>query len=242
MNNILKLTFLFLLFQSCQEENRNQFKPYYFPIEDLKEGKVYEFHSVGNEYDPPFYWFVRSIEIEGSTYLTVMYYDYNFQPYQFVREEVVSNGMLLADMYLYETDTLTGKQNQIFVNIDSGNVFPFEKKEPAPVLLSSIQWQQDSLTTMTFVRNRQYLSDTSVVFKSDKIEAIKLNALEMVDSEVKGEGHLEQEYAGKEIYAWGIGLIYFEKNISPEWQMRYALKDIYNMETFEEKFRTNLGK
>ena len=36
--------------------------------------------------------------------------------------------------------------------------------------------------------------------------------------------------------------VYFEKNIAPDWQMKYELKDIYNMDEFVEKFDATLNE
>lgn len=238
----MKYSFLILiiLFFSCQNGNnsaseKRNISEFYFPIDDLFEGKVYEYQSVGNEHDPPFYWYYRTLNTGENTYFTGMYYDYNFTPFQFIREEKVSNGMSLQDFYWYETDTLTNKQNKVPVNISSGNVFPFKVSNPPGVVVSSINWKlpTDTLTKMTFIRNRQFDKDTVGTFQNREIEAIKMNVLELIDNE--REGHLEQEYSATEIYGKGIGLIYFEKNIAPEWQMKYQLVDIYSMEEFVEK-------
>lgn len=225
---------------SCQNgektnTQKRDIREFYFPIDDLFEGKVYEYQSVGNEHDPPFYWYYRTLNTGENIYFTGMYYDYNFTPFQFIREEKVSNGMSLQDFYWYETDTLTNTQNKVDVNITSSNVFPFQVSNPPGVVVSSINWKlpTDTLTKMTFIRNRQFDKDTVGTFQNREVEAIKMNVLELIDNE--REGHLEQEYPATEIYAKGIGLIYFEKNIAPEWQMKYQLVDIYSMDEFVEK-------
>ncbi|MFT4973418.1 MAG: hypothetical protein ACI9JY_002626, partial [Saprospiraceae bacterium] len=219
---------LFILFFSCQNGNntsneKRNIRDFYFPIDQLFEGKVYEYQSVGNEHDPPFYWYYRTLNTGENVYFTGMYYDYNFTPFQFIREEEMSNGMSLQDFYWYETDSLTNTQNKVDVNISSSNVFPFQVSNPPGVVVSSINWKlpTDSLTTMTFIRNRQFNRDTLVEFQNRKVDAIQMNVLELIDNE--REGHLEQEYSATEIYGKGIGLIYFEKNIASEWKMKYKL-------------------
>ena len=95
---------------------------------------------------------------------------------------------------------------------------------------------EDTATTVTFVRNRQFDKDTLITYKSVDFEALNFNVLELVDTE--NQGHLEQQYPARETYAKGIGLVYFEKNIAPEWQMKYRLKDTYSMEEFLKKSGT----
>ena len=248
-HNFIKYSFLILIisFFSCQNggkvtDQKRNIREYYFPVDQLFEGKVYEYQSVGNEHDPPFYWYYRTLNTGENIYFTGMYYDYKFTPFQFIREEMVSNGMALQDFYWYETDSLTNTQKKVEVNIASNNVFPFLVSNPPGVVVSSISWKlpTDTLTTMTFIRNRQFESDTLVDFQNRKVEAINLNVLELIDNE--REGHLEQEYPAKEIYAKNIGLVYFEKNIAPDWQMKYQLVDIYSMDEFVKKSGVKLSE
>ena len=76
-------------------------------------------------------------------------------------------------------------------------------------------------------------------FGGKKVPAVKFLTRELVDQET--EGHLELEYGGMEVYAKGIGLVFFKKNISKDWQMAYRLAAVYDMEAFEQKFKTSLG-
>ena len=210
-------------------------RAFYFPVDELYEGSVYEYESIGNKHDPPFYWYYRTINIEDKTYFTGMYYDYTFTPFQFIREEVLNNGMQLEDFYWYQTDSTSGLQEKVPVNIESANIFPFQVSRPPGVLVSSINWElpEDTATTVTFIRNRQFDNDTSILYKNVAFEGINMHVLELIDTE--NQGHLEQEYTARETYAKGIGLVYFEKNIDPQWQMKYRLKDTYSMEEFLQK-------
>lgn len=235
---LLALVGTALSLESCQEERgvRN-IESYYFPLNKLTEGLVYEYQPVEEKQDPPVYWYYKSMKQGNSQFLLGMSYDPAFAPDQFVREERVHNGMLLVDFFIYETDT-TGKKQQIQAKIDAANVFPFEVKEPYGVLLTSLHWRPlgDS-ATITLVRNRQFDGDTAIVFKDKTLPAVKFNTRELVDQEVKG--HLELEFGGTEVYAIDIGLIYFKKNIDG-WLMQYRLADIYSMEDFEKKFKAKL--
>jgi hypothetical protein len=224
---------------SCAEERRN-IKEYYFPIEALKEGKVYEYQAINDEISPPFYWYYQTIEQNGGTYLIGTYYGPDFTQYQLIQEEMVSNGMLLDNFYWFEPDTATNTQIRVPVNIDLPSVFGFEISDPPSVLVSSINWRMpsDTLTKMTFIRNRQYEKDTTYSFQNQTYDCVKFYVRELIDNE--NEGHLEQEYEAAEVYAKGIGLVYFRKDISKDFKMEYELKDIYDMKTFEEKFQVGL--
>ena len=235
--------FLFLLLSlaACTEPDSamRDIQSYYFPVADLDPGRVYEYETAEDPRNPPFYYYYRNIRTGGFLYLTGTYYDYNFTPIQFVREEAKDNGMILSDFYFYHTDTLTGKQNQVPVEIQANNVFPFSVDEQNPgVLLFTVKWNDPETTgtEFTLIRNRQFAGDTTYVYQGKEYEAVNFYVRELIDN--YNQGHLETEYDGLEIYAKGLGLVYFEKNISEEFQIKYKLKDTYSMEVLEEKFKT----
>lgn len=240
MKKIISYLFLFFIFFSCENEKGRNIEAYYFPFSELKKGKVYEYQSTGSEYDPPLYWYYKSMKQGGVWYLLGMGYDIAFSPDQFVREEKVSNGILLADYYTYEPIDSSGKKTQVKANVVAGNIFPFYVKEPANVLLTSMNWEliNEGGTKINHVRNRQFDGDTSFVLKNKNIDAIKFNTIELIEHD--NEGRLPLEFDGIEIYGKNIGLVAFKKNVTTEYQMSYELKDIYSMEEFEEKFKVKL--
>lgn len=225
-----------LLLASCKESS---IESYYYPLDELREGLVYEYRSAGDTLDPPFYWYYRSHETDTATFLTGMYYDLNFTPFQFVREERVSNGMLLADYYLYENDS-TGKQVQIPVEIEGGNVFSFEPADPKKVLYSKVRFStpSDPEAVISLIKNRQFRSDTTYTYGGKTYDALVFYVRELID--VNDEGHVEQEFDGLEIYAKGLGLVYFRKNVSQTFVTEYELADRYSMEELEKKFKVKL--
>ena len=222
------------LLGGCTQESADP-RDFYYPLAELAEGQVYEYRSAGDELDPPFYWYYRTLEQGDSTFLTGMYYDHQFQPFQFLREEAVSNGMLLADFYLYETDS-TGKQRKVPVQIAEGNVFPFGPPDPHKVLLYSISWQNtvDSTATTHLIRNRQYLGDTTITYRDQTYDAVRFYVRELVD--IEKDGHAEHEFDGLEIYARGLGLVYFRKNITDDFKTEYRLVDRFPMTELERRF------
>lgn len=226
---------------ACANEPKDgmrNLEPYYYPLSDLQEGKVYEYEPVSEEGDPPVYWYYKSMLEGGKAFLVGMSYGPTFQPDQFVREERVHNGMLLADFYVYETDS-AGKSQQLKADIAAANVFPFKAKPLGSVLLTSLHWLPLGDTAgITLVRNRQYDSDTTVVFQGKNTPAVKFNTRELVDQEEVG--HLELEFGGYEIYAKDLGLVYFRKDVSGQRRIEYRLKEVYSMTDFEAKFKEKL--
>jgi len=223
----------------CRFDGNTNIKTYYFPLHDLYDGLTYEYRGVHNEQLPPYYWYYRTMEQEEATYLTGMYYDYNFIPQQFIREERVSNGMLMDELFIYQTDS-TDKQVQIPVDVTAGNTFPFEVKDSLGIFLYNISWFSpiDSATN-TIVRNRRYQGKTTFEFKGKKYDAIEFSVRELIENEQ--EGVLKVELEGREIYAQGLGLVYVRKKaIGSPFEQTYQLYDRYPMKQLEEKFGRSL--
>ena len=233
MKRFLVLGVVLCALWACQ--NERSLRPYYFPFKSLTEGLVYEYQPL-DTLGTPFYAYYRTLYENDKTYLTVMFYDHTYTPYQFVSERLVNSGALLERQFLYEPDSL-GKQVQIPLTVKSNNTFAFKLATDAPpgVLLMELSWQQPSQpgATFTLVRNRQYARDTTWTYEGDTRDAIVLRLRELIEHDE--EGVLSQEYGGTEVYAEGLGLVYSEKRISPELALRYRLVDRYSMPEFLEK-------
>lgn len=245
LNNRLSfsLGLLVFLINACTSDGKRKIQSYYYPLEDLKEGLVYEYQPINNDSLSVDYWYYRSLEKDGFTYLTANYYDESFTVQQFLREEVVSNGMLLDDMYLYAFDTL-GKQVQVPVEILSGSTFPFEVDEKeGGVFLYKVKWivAPEPLTTATLIRNRSFLGDTTYVHKDKEYPCVAFEVRELVESFIEGDGYAEPEFKGIEFYAKNIGLVYYRKQVSENFTVEYELVDRYDMDILEEKFKNSIS-
>ena len=228
---------------SCQApDGKKSIRAYYFPLDDLKEGLVYEYESVNNDSLQPLFWYYRSLFQEEGIFLTGTYYGHypevGLVPMQFVREEMISDGMLLADLYLYETDS-SGKQQQVPVEKIVDTAFPFEVSEEGGVFLYKIKWTppSDTLSTITLIKNQRYLRDTSINFQGKEHNAVLFEVKELMEHDHQEEGHLEQQFNGVEIYARNIGLFYYKKEIGDAFTLEYQLKERYPMERLEEMVR-----
>lgn len=232
------LAFFAVLF-SCKNNDAGlrNIEEFYFPLGQLGVGRVYEYEPL-DAADPPVFWHYKTTNTTGTTHLLGTSYGPQFQVDQFAREERVGNGMLLTDFFIYEMDS-TGNPQQIRADIEAANVFPFQVKPLGSALLTSLHWRPlgDS-SSITLVRNRQYDSDTTIVFEDKKIPAVKFNTRELIDQEEVG--HLELEFGGMEVYAKGIGLVYFRKDVSGQRRIEYRLKAIYSLEEFEAAYGVKL--
>lgn len=226
---------------SCRENGPRDIRDYYFPLRELEEGLVYEYQPVHLDSLTPAYWYYRSFIQDDGVFLTGTYYEYDLVPLQLVREELVRNGMLVQDVNLYnEVTDSTGLQDRTAAEVLQGSAFPFEVTDSSGVFLYKIRWEpsQDSGAVITLVKNRQYLGDTVVQVMGESRDAIVFKVRELLSYDK--EGVFEQEYGGREIYAKGIGLVYYDKKIGGSMMLSYALKRRYPMNELEELYEQRI--
>ena len=226
---LLKFALLPLILYSSACNNipeKRNIKAYYFPLEDLKEGKIYEYQAVGTDSLAPFFWHFKTIEEAGVTYLTSQYLDHNLTVQQFTKEEVVNNGTLLTDFFLYAKDTITEEPIQNPVSIEANNVFPFEVSDSTSTFLFKLYWTDylNPKQKIRLIRNRHFMGDATYSFRGKEVDCIRFFTKELL--EVEEEGFQELQYNGTELYAKNIGLIYFKKEIAENIVQEYELVDI----------------
>lgn len=244
----LRLSFLVLVFailviglSSCLESGPKDIRDYYFPLRELEDGLVYEYQPVEMDSLTPAYWYYRSFIQDDGVFLTGTYYEYGLVPLQLVREELVRNGMLVQDVYLYEEATdSTGQQKRTAVEVLQGSAFPFEVTDSTGVFLYKIRWVPpgDSGAVITLVKNRRYLKDTVVMALGERHDAVLFQVQELLSYDK--EGVFEQAYGGQEIYAKGLGLVYYDKNIGKGARLSYALKRRYPMNELEKQYEQRI--
>lgn len=228
---------LLLSLTTCQfgaAEQARSIEAYYFPVDELSEGLVYEYRGK-DPADPPFYWYFRSFLQDTADFLTSTYYDYNFNPFQLIREERMHDGMIIRESFLYETDSL-GYSKQVSVQVPQASQYPFLLYSEHPVVVQESRWSMpaDSGAVTTLLRNRQFMGDTTVYVDGQPYEAVKFYVRELID--IDKEGHMEYEYDGEEIYAKGIGLVFTERRIAEGFTTSFFLAKRYPMTELEALF------
>lgn len=226
---------IFLCATACNPSGRKDIRDYYFPLKKLTEGQVYEYRPIGEDSLSPAYWYYRSFLQEEGIYLTGTYYEYDLNPLQLVREELVSNGMLLQDLFVFIADS-TGRQQRIAAEVLAGNVFPFSVSDSSGIFLYKVRFDfpNEIGSTTTLIKNRRYLGDTTYTVNGQSYDAVRFEVRELVEDQSVTEGTVEPRFSGEEIYAEGIGLVYYRKNLGPQ-SIAYELADRYPMEQLEQK-------
>jgi len=236
---VLTSLFSILFLSGClKEKNQRDIRGYYFPLEKLTNGQVYVYESVGNTGSDTIYWYYRSFLKGDKKIFSSTFYENYLAPLQHVQEEVVRNGLLLKSLYIYDLpdESMGYKQQRTEVEIVAGNSFPFEVRDSFGVFLYHVKWKSNEkdITSYKIIKNRRFMGDTTFVWNKRTIPTVFFKV--RVKIEVEKEGVNGQLFEGLEFYAKGVGLVYYEKQISKEVKMAYRLVKQMSMEALEKKW------
>lgn len=243
-NFYLLLGFLFLGFCafSCTEGAvSKEFMDYYYPVHDLKDGKIYEYRPVNNDTLPVDYWYYSSHTVGDEIHFTGNYYNDRFQVRQFFRETQGEHGMELQDFILYETNE-EGRQYQVKVEVLNKYSFPADFADSTQTYQMGIKWDipGEIGTTISLNRDRKYLAKGHFSLDDKRYESVLFTTMENIEHFIEDDGYLEPSFPGVEIYAKGIGLVYYKKQLSEDVVIEYELYAIYTMPEFEKKYKRSL--
>ena len=213
---------LMSMFFSCNSDSGTDLTDYYFPIEKLSVPVTYTYIPVQDTLLEDVVWQYAASEKEGRTFLRGENLDRTGRPVQVNEEEITGSGVLLRSLQLISYDS-TGQPAQIDAGIEGNNVFPFSVQDSTLVYFYKVEWNQaeDSLV-IALTRNRRYLGKTTYTVGDTEYPAVRFLLRELLTTD--REGMTKSQWAGEEIYAKGIGLVYYRKEISKGYILEYALK------------------
>ena len=232
---IISLFVSSLCFQ-CKTDGPISIQEYYYPVEQLDSGLVYEYElRRGDQLSIPDYWYYRNAYADEKIFLIGQNYGPNLQVSQFVREEISTSGSLLRESYLMTDPDSLGKQSRLMMEINHKNVFPFRVQDSLGVYLYDINFQEDSVHYQV-IRNRRFLGKEKRVVMGEEMDCVVFDLKELTI--VSSNGTQEFEWRGKEYYAKGIGLVHAFKMLSKEdvsTHQHYTLKKRYPMDELVQK-------
>ncbi|HMG15987.1 MAG TPA: hypothetical protein VK590_11105 [Saprospiraceae bacterium] len=229
------LFILILLISSVSCDNSKiQLEAYYYPLSDLKEGKIYIYESLQDSV-PPSFWYYKSVSNSGKELLESQSFDTRMQINQFAIERRAKSGMLLQSNTLFIPDS-TGKRNAIKVDILQKNMYPFSVTDTNGIFLYSVKWTTRANTHNTVTRNRRFLGFEGHNYKGKSVKCAKFELKELIED--YNDGYLEYKINGFEYYGLHLGLVYYEKIVNDKIRLAYELKDILSVNEFERKYNT----
>jgi hypothetical protein len=233
-----------LLFSFCGNTEYLDIKEYYFPIEALKEGKVYEYRisDISGERTSSRYKYYMTVETDSGKYFVNNNYDPTFFNDQYVLNEIVENGILIKEYHMMAL--VPEKEQQIVkAEIVRNNAFPFEVRKEGGVTPMEMRFldPRDEKEKIRFIRERKYLGDTTFTFKGVDLQAVIFAANEIREFTHEDEGDFDNTTFATEIYAKGLGLVSRKYNIG-DVQLESLLYDTFSMKKLENLASQHWGK
>lgn len=215
-----------LINTSCKspKDPPEDYSGYYLPVETFPdEGSVYTYRNRTDTLAPPEIWHHRR---KGEGLIESINYGPDGAVVQRQYDRVVHNGVFTDSLQLFYLDT-SGVRRQIDVTILSGSRFPFQPGDSAKVWLAHFDWKQpqDSLH-IVLQRRRRFIEDTSWVFMGKSLPAVRFRTEDTFETE--RDGWTSSTWTGEEIYALGVGLVYYKRRISDSLSLEFELKEIGN--------------
>jgi hypothetical protein len=195
------------------------YSAYYFPVETFPEkGRVYRYKNLWDPEAGPEVW--RHIR-RGEGLIESINYGLGEEIVQRQLDRIVNNGVMTDSLLLYSRDT-TGRQREIRVKVISPHRFPFQPGDSTNVWLTHLDWYQpeDSLH-IVLQRRRRFAGDTTWMSDGKTVPAVRFRTEDIFETEK--DGWTTSVWNGEEIYAKGIGLVYWKRKISEELVLEFQL-------------------
>lgn len=244
-----RLSYVFLIVLpsliACGGGGKRDISEYYFPVKELRAGKVYEYVVSQNDSIIPEYWHYRAFVRDSGLFLMGTYYDHRFQIGQIIREKITKSGALAKECHLYEANPeAEGGQIHTPTIIEAANKFPFRVSDSLGIFLFKLQFHPfyDPQASIYVIKNRRFLGDgPAFEFDGKKYPCVRFGLREALGNEK--EGSAEVEGIGEEWYAKGIGLVYYRKTYGKGgFKIEARLTDIFSMSELEKKATANFSE
>ncbi|MCH2046747.1 MAG: hypothetical protein MK212_21715 [Saprospiraceae bacterium] len=249
MKTLVYLSMIGILALACENDPSNNhtpeletvnLKPYYYPLDSLQDGWVYEYADQASKI-VTHYWFFKVVKDEaGDRYLVAVRYNGFFEQDQISREWIVANGTISKDYKILVRDSLTGIAEAYTADISENVVFPFEAVKDTNLAYRfecSFSLPPDTNIINKLTRDRKFREFSTYNLHGDEVDVAVFQNKDFYDIEdVANGGFWTVEKEVTEIYAKGIGLVYqAEKTIdktNPIPPREIFLSNIYTMEEF----------
>ena len=234
--------FIFLAFAFLSCDEKKHIKDYYFPIESLEKGMVYEYHSTGDVPLGPIYWYYYGTQEGRTKFLNGVYAEADFIPRQIIKEEFTKYGILLDSVSLVTPDS-TGAMIKKEGEVQVANVFPFSVVDNGGIFLYKVKFDfPEEGNSATLIKNRQFENDSTWLFDNKLYDCIQFNVKELIEYGNDQEGYTEPGFSGEEYYLKSIGLVHYKKRTEEGDFMEYTLLKRYPLEEADPFLRQSLLK
>ncbi|MBC6995677.1 hypothetical protein QWY85_18325 [Neolewinella lacunae] len=202
------------LFLGC--DGRRDIRSYYFPARELTDGLVYVYENTGTLPGPDReYWYYLGVDVDTALYLSVTRYSPVLAPEQQGREEIRNDGVYLRELTLLGTDS-AGLAIPTPTTLLFNQTFPFylEDQPTKPYGYRMRLSPPDNPDAVTYVTlNRYFERDTTIEVLGGSYPALVFSLAGEVSVRDPEEGDISPQFTGYEIYAKGLGLVEYRREL-----------------------------
>lgn len=204
---------------SCQptEQKPVALKDYYYPLEKLPQGCVYEYRS-DVPGAPPLFVAMRTGEDSlGNTLLITKELDANLETTREYRERILPDGMLMVGCTQY-IPLPDGSTAPYPIKVLEGATFPWNAKVDTTTIAwrTKLQWTEpaDTLMLTTLVKDRYFNGiKGEFVFENKTLDCAEFYVKSSKILDGKDGGHWQPDFPSWEGYARGIGLVWVRRKL-----------------------------
>lgn len=211
---------------------------FYFPLEELTEGKVYEYVVVHHDevYLSHYWWLKSEQAADGTQHLIWERYNPAFEQDQYIKEWVVKDGVITQEYTFLIKDSASQTIKKYPNHVSQNVVFPFYASLDSVMayrFVCEMKLPPDFLT-VKLIRDRKFVQETTYTYQDQEVDAIVFSSMDLYDMENRAEGGFwKQKRAVIEVYAKGLGLVYTEEKIAGEEATEITrLSNVYTVEEF----------
>ena len=213
MHRFSPLLFI-LLAAGCSDAD--DIRAYFFPVRELTDGLVYEYANQGNFSDREFdYWYFLGVDLDTALYLSSTHYADGLTPDQLTRERITNEGVSMEQLTLYPPDRddhLLARDATVLYD----RTFPFVLGDGlATGFRISFTPAGNPDATNIVSLDRIYRGDTLVNVLGEEYAAIVFDLRGEVSQRDPVEGDISPTFTGYEIYAEGLGLVEYARDLGP---------------------------
>ncbi|MBB4079683.1 hypothetical protein GGR28_002308 [Lewinella aquimaris] len=207
-----RLFLLLPLLVACSKQR--DVRNYYFPVRELTDGLVYEYANKGTLTDDPSdFWYFLGIDRDTALYLSSTHYADGMAPDQVVRERITNEGVLLEQLLLYPP-LINGQPKLVEVDILYARTFPFYPDDGAASGYRIAFTPPENKDAVNYISlNRRFRGDTTLTIMGEVRNAILFDLEGEVSQRDPELGDISPTYTGYEIYAEGLGLVEYSRNL-----------------------------
>ena len=206
------LFFLLPLLAACA--GKEDVREYYFPVRELTDGLVYEYANKGTLSDEPAdYWYFLGIDRDTALYLSSTHYADGMTPDQVARERITNDGAHMEQLFLY-TPPVGGQPRRIAADVLYGRTFPFLLNDGKATGLRVSFVPAENEDAINYVSlDRRFRSDTTLTVMGEEVDAIVFTLEGEVSQRDPELGDISPTFTGYEIYAEGLGLVEYQRDL-----------------------------